>query len=215
MGAGPDFAGEPQFEVPAHQVAISRPFRLSAHEVTAGQWAQVMGRDDVSTRRKAHPLTPAVNVSWEDVQIFLGRLSRIDERPYRLPTEAEWEYAARAGTTTAWYFGSDPEKLPEHAWCGADVQKGEIQKVGQKPPNPWGLHDVYGNAAEWVSDWFGEGYYTERAATDPKGPAAGAMRVVRGGAYASDAAACQSAWRDSDLPMVRSNFIGFRVAYDE
>jgi formylglycine-generating enzyme required for sulfatase activity len=160
-----------------------------------------------------------VNVSWEDVQLFLSRLSSLDGQKYRLPTEAEWEYAARAGTTTARYFvmtgESAPERILDYAWCGGDVAKGETKPAGSKPANPWGLYDMYGNAAEWVADWFGEHYYTAKAVANPKGPSEGTMRGVRGGSYASDAKVCQSAWREGDLPMVRSSFIGFRVAYDE
>jgi formylglycine-generating enzyme required for sulfatase activity len=212
MGAGPGFDGEPRYELPAHRVAITKPFRLSVHEVTEAQWAAVMGRGP--SRRKARA-NPAVNVSWEDAQIFLERLGRLDGRAYRLPTEAEWEYAARAGTEGARYFEGDHETLLDYAWCGADVAKGETKPVGKKPPNPWGLHDMYGNAAEWVADWFGEGYYAEKPSADPKGPPEGQMRGLRGGSYASSPEACQSAWREGDLPMVRSGFIGFRPAYDE
>jgi formylglycine-generating enzyme required for sulfatase activity len=212
MGAGPGFSGEPQYETPAHQVSLTKPFRLSIHEITVGQWLAVMGG---KAAKGAGPMDPIANVSWEDVQIFLDRLSQADGVKYRLPTEAEWEYAARAGTEGPWYFGSDAALLPDHAWCGGDVAKGEAQPVGRKPPNPWGLYDMYGNVAEWVADWFGEDYYSAKAQTNPRGPASGTMRGLRGGSYASGAEACQSAWREGDLPMSRNRFIGFRLAYDE
>jgi formylglycine-generating enzyme required for sulfatase activity len=212
MGAGPDFHGEPQYETPAHQVAITKPFRLAIHEVTIGQWLQVMGTEPA--RRKG-PMNPVVNVSWDDVHLFLDKLSQADGQRYRLPTEAEWEYAARAGTTTAFYYGSDAERLVDYAWCAGDAAKGETKPVAQKPANPWGFFDMYGNAAEWVADWFGEDYYAKGPASDPKGPDSGSERSVRGGSYASDPKACQSAWRDADLPMVRSGFLGFRLAYEE
>jgi formylglycine-generating enzyme required for sulfatase activity len=156
-----------------------------------------------------------VNVSWDDVQIDLQKLGVLDGNPYRLPTEAEWEYAARAGTTTAFYFGGNVALVPDYAWCAGENSKGGTAAVGLKPPNPWGLYDMYGNVSEWVSDWYGEDYYTAKAVRDPKGPASGTMRGVRGGSIVSDARVCQSAWRDGDLPMVRSDHIGFRVAYDE
>jgi formylglycine-generating enzyme required for sulfatase activity len=212
MGAGPDFSGEAGFELPARRVSITRPFRLSVHEITRAQWLSVMGTEPSG---KGDPRAPVANVSWEDVRIFIQKLSSSEGVAYRLPTEAEWEYAARAGTGTAWHFGSDPSALGGYAWCGESVESGRVRPVGQKSPNPWGLYDMYGNVAEWVSDWFGEDYYAQGPASDPKGPSGGTERSVRGGAYANEAQVCQSAWRAADLPIARSVFLGFRLASGE
>ncbi|MDR2455102.1 MAG: formylglycine-generating enzyme family protein [Deltaproteobacteria bacterium] len=212
MGAGPDFIGVPHYELPAHEVSITRSFRLSVYETTVENWKKVMGS---LPARQGRPKSPVVNVSWDDVQSFLRKLGEMDGRVYRLPTEAEWEYAARAGTSTAFHFGSSDSRLSEYAWCGGIKAGAGLFEVGVKLPNPWGLYDMYGNAAEWVSDWYGEDYYSQKASPDPKGPSSGTMRGVRGGSAESHESACQSAWREGDLPMVRSGHIGFRAAFDE
>jgi formylglycine-generating enzyme required for sulfatase activity len=155
-------------------------------------------------------------VSWEDATEFIKRLNeREGTEKYRLPTEAEWEYAARAGSETAYWFGDDPKELGRYGWCGEGFTDGSPHESGLKPANVWGLHDVHGNVSEWVSDWFDEKYYGVAQNADPRGPREGSTKTRRGGAWASDQAACQSAWRENDLPTLRSPLVGFRVAYDD
>jgi formylglycine-generating enzyme required for sulfatase activity len=130
---------------------------------------------------------------------------------YRLPTEAAWEYAARAGTTTAYSFGNDPAELARHAWYGENFDTGGTHPVGQKAPNPWGLYDVHGNAWEWVQDWFAPGYYSQSPVADPTGPETGTVRVVRGGSWHATASSWRTSFRRDYDPDYRGISIGFRV----
>ena len=129
---------------------------------------------------------------------------------YRLPTEAEWEYACRAGTTTTWYAGDDEGALKEHAWFVANAGK-KLHPVGQKSPNAWGLYDMHGNVWEWCQDWFRERYYTTSPADDPTGAPAGSQRVNRGGSWSAGVAGCRSAYRGGTAPEGRSENLGFRL----
>ena len=127
---------------------------------------------------------------------------------YRLPTEAEWEYAARAGSTAAYCYGDSAQELQRYAWY-ADNAGGTSHPVGQKQPNAWGLYDMHGNVWEWVQDWYGS--YTAGAAVDPTGPAAGSNRVGRGGGWFGDAVGCRSAHRDNGAPGDRLGYLGLRL----
>ena len=155
---------------------------------------------------------PVEMVSWDDAQEFIKRLNAKEgHKRYRLPTEAEWEYAARAGTTTAYSFGDNKKELSRYAWYGEN--SGDSTKpVGQKQPNPWGLYDVHGNVFEWVQDWYGEKYYANSPGTDPKGPSSSSGRVGRGGGWGSFAESCRSACRYFNSPDYRNICIGFRLA---
>src|SRR5712691_1367091 len=154
-------------EKPVHQVRISTPFYLGQYEVTQGQWQTVRGQNP--SRLKGDAMLPVESVSWEEVQEFLRRLNAREGGPkYRLPTEAEWEYAARAGTTTAYSFGDSERQLGEYAWY-FDNAGNKTHPVGQKKPNAWDLYDMQGNVWEWVQDWYMEGTYTSAAVTDPQG----------------------------------------------
>ena len=127
---------------------------------------------------------------------------------YRLPTEAEWEYASRAGTTTRWSFGDDASQLGRYAWH-AENAGGQTHPVGQLQPNPWGLYDMYGNVWEWVQDWYGN--YTSGTAVDPAGPSSGSNRVFRGGGWSYGAGYCRSALRSYGAPGSRVGYLGFRL----
>ena len=224
MGS-PDADREAQpFEKPQHSVTISQPFYIGKFEVTQQQWEAVMGANPY-TRDRSNPYYnlpgmaeritkpdhPAT-VSWNDAQEFIVRLNeREGGNRYRLPTEAEWEYAARAGTTTAYSFGDDRADLDRHAWVGGDFNSGGTHPVGQKAPNPWGLYDVHGNAWEWVQDWFDPNYYASSAATDPTGPQQGTQRVVRGGSWHTTATSWRTAFRRDYEPDYRGISIGFRL----
>ena len=191
-------------EKPVRRVRISKPFQMGKYEVTQEQWEAVMG-DNPSGFEGAR--RPVENVSWGDVQEFIGKLNqRNDGFEYRLPTEAEWEYAARAGTT-----GDYAGNLDEMGWYGANSGN-ETHPVGEKKPNAWGLYDMQGNVFEWVQDWYDSEYYGSRPNpdTDPTGPASGSLRVVRGGTWSYPAQYCRSAYRFRDRPGYRFNALGFR-----
>ncbi|MDR2387969.1 MAG: formylglycine-generating enzyme family protein [Deltaproteobacteria bacterium] len=218
MGAGPGFQGDGLYERPAHEVVIPRAFRLSRTEVTFEQWNRVMGNMGFygEKSKKDRGQLPISEVSWDEALAFVERLNELEgTKKYRLPTEAQWEYAARAGSSTAYFFGDDPKLLADYAWCGEGFAEGSAHPVGLKKANPFGLVDMIGNISEWVWDWFSPDYYAKKVSQNPKGPASGEEKVHRGGAFASDPKTCQSAWREIDLPSIRSLNIGFRVAYDE
>jgi formylglycine-generating enzyme required for sulfatase activity len=212
------------FEKPQHPVTISKGFDLGVYEVTQAQWEAVMGANPYDRDRSnpyytlpgmaeriTRPDHPAT-VSWLDAQEFIARLSELEGTDrYRLPTEAEWEYAARASTTTAYSFGDDANELGAHAWYGGDFDTGGTHPVGQKQPNPWGLYDVHGNAWEWVQDWFDPDYYAVSPDTDPQGPATGTERTVRGGSWHSTASDWRAAFRRDYAPDYRGISVGFRV----
>ena len=155
-----------------------------------------------------HPVT---NVTWNDAVAMAKWLSEKEGVRYRLPTEAEWEYAARAGTSTRYSFGDDERQLDRYAWHGGDFQTGGHHSVGTKQPNPWGLHDVHGNVWEWVQDWYDADYYARSPAVDPQGPQWGTRRVVRGGSWHATATSWRTAFRRDYEPDYRGISIGLRL----
>jgi len=224
---------------PAHRVALGA-FMMSATEVTQGQWQAVMqgwkkavtiplgARGEASVEflasnpslNRSRLDLPVENVSWFECQEFIRRLNELaglkGRDRYRLPTEAEWEYACRAGTDTPFSFGRDPRRLGDHAWYAGNARK--TQPIGQLRPNGRGLYDMHGNVAEWCADFFGP--YTDRPARDPEGPAAGEMRVVRGGSLAPSrplggvphAWGCRASARQGMAPKASAGSVGFRLA---
>jgi formylglycine-generating enzyme required for sulfatase activity len=191
-----------------HQVTISKPFWMGKYEVTQAQWSAVMGR---LPGPETGPGLPVDAVSWEDADLFARRLNRYAQGVrLRLPTEAEWEYAARAGAGTPYFFGSDKSQLPKFAWCSVQ-RKDRIQPGGQLQPNPWGLFDIYGNVSEWCSDWFGEDYYRASPPTDPQGPQQGGERILRGSTYRDDPSISTSYRRNWFPPNMRRDAIGLRL----
>jgi formylglycine-generating enzyme required for sulfatase activity len=225
MGSGNDERDALPNEKPRYAVTISRPFYLALHEVTQAQWEAVMGTSAYTLSRSnpfyglpgmaervRRPNNP-VTVSWNDAQAFIERLNqREGGRRYRLPTEAEWEYAARAGTTTAYSFGDDGSLLSRYAWHGEDFATGSMHSVGQKLPNSWGLYDMHGNVWEWVQDWYADRYPASAPMTDPSGPTTGSSKVVRGGSWHVTSGSWRSAVRKPYDPDYRGISIGFRVA---
>ena len=194
-------------EQPIRTVRISRPFYLGKYEVTQAQWEAVMGYNPSAWRGQRN--LPVEQVSWEDVQEFLRRLNTEEGVVrYRLPTEAEWEYAARAGTATAYSFGSDVSRLDEYAWYGGNAAH-TSHPVGLLKPNAWGLHDMHGNVWEWVHDCYET--YPTGAVTDPQGPTSGGSRVFRGGGRSNVAWRCRSSSRGYCPPESRLDAVGFRV----
>ena len=186
-------------------VRISRPFRMAATEVTQSQWQAVMSNNPSTYKGENRPVE---NVSWEDVQTFIRRLNQRGEGQYRLPTEAEWEYAARAGTTTPWACGSQKTCLSEVAWYERNADK-QTHPVAQKQPNAWGLYDMHGNVFEWVQDWYGS--YPDGDVTDPGGPSSGSSRGYRGGAWDYGMRFVRSAYRSFADPTSRYAYLGFRL----
>lgn len=199
-------------ETPAHTVVIGKPFYLGTTEVTQSQWLAVM---DTRPGPKEHwerhdwEQLPVVSVTWHDTQAFIRTLNDRDPtRRYRLPTEAEWEYAARAGTTGIRPF---PEaELARHAWY-INNSTDRIQPVATRAVNPRGLHDMFGNVWEWVNDWYAPDSYTTAARTDPAGPERGSKKIRRGGSYHCQAHLVRPAYRSADTPDTRYSVIGFRL----
>jgi formylglycine-generating enzyme required for sulfatase activity len=200
-------------EKPIHGVRLSQGFLLGKYAVTNEQYARFLEAAGSSVkkpefwddRRFNQPEQPVVGVSWDEARAFCEWAGG------RLPTEAEWEYACRAGTTTEYCFGDDAQQLGEYGWFSKNSE-GHTQPVGAKKPNAWGLHDMHGNVREWCQDWYSEGYYAESPDRDPTGPKKGSDRVIRGGCWISRAEFCRSAYRLGYEPGGRSNFLGFRVA---
>ena len=152
---------------------------------------------------------PVEQVSWNDAVEFCNRLSKSEGVEYRLPTEAEWEYACRAGATTAYSFGDDERQLPQYAWYN-DNDSETTHPVGELKPNAWGLFDMHGNVWEWCQDWYGD--YDLQVVSDPTGPASGIRRVLRGGAFGFQPVDVRAANRTHDPPDYRVRHVGFRLA---
>ena len=199
-------------ERPVHEVEISRGFWLGKYEVTQGEWEAVMGSNPSDYKGDAR--RPVEHISWNDVQGFIAKLNAAaGSDVYRLPTEAEWEYACRAGTTTAYgYQVRDPNpSLGDYAWYSGNNSPSGTKVVGGKKPNDWGLHDMHGNVWEWVQDWYGRNYYNNSPRVDPPGPDTGSHRVIRGGSFRNDAQYLRSAARNGNSPGGRHDDIGARL----
>jgi len=194
----------------AHRVTISS-FKMSAYEVTHDQWETVMGYNPSGFSGCSD--CPIDDVSWNEVQDFIDELNGLTGKQYRLPTEAEWEYAARAGTTTKWYCGDDESCLDDIAWNMGNSNE-QTHPVGQKEPNALGLYDMSGNVYEWVQDWYGEDYYSVSPSTDPQGPDSGFARAKRGGGWRYNGTYCRSFNRGGSTPSYHYNYLGFRLALD-
>lgn len=195
-------------ENPRHEVRLG-DFYLDKYEVTLRQYdafARATGRMLREQPETSGPDHPVGNVDWYDAAAYCAWAGG------RLPTEAEWERAARAGTDTVYYFGDSPAPLGAHAWTTMNAD-GYPHQVGLKTPNPLGLYDMYGNVMEWTADWYGGDYYSKSPPDDPQGPPAGELRVVRGGSYHySFVIVPRSAFRYRVQPDYRTSYIGFRCA---
>lgn len=199
-----------------HQVTLTDGFYIQTTEVTQGQWVGIMGNNP-SYRVSCGDNCPVEEVSWDTVQSFINTLNQHGDGTYRLPTEAEWEYCARAGTTTPFYTGNclstdqanyDGTRVP-YSHCDVGTYRETTTPVGTFAANAWGLYDMTGNVWEWCQDWYGA--YPATAVTDPSGASSGTERVRRGGSWDSVAVGCRSANRASDPPGYSSTIVGFRL----
>ncbi len=215
-------------EGPQHRVWITRPFYLGAYPVTQAEYKRVTGRnpsymtadgdrkDDlrgIDTSR-----LPVDEVSWNDAMEFCRQLGRQERQTYRLPTEAEWEYACRAGTMTPFSFGGMLNGLAANCWGNHPYgtrEEGPCLKrpsvVGSYQANAFGLYDMHGNIGQWCTDWYDEHYYSVSPMNDPSGPNQGSHHVIRGGNWSYDPDACRSAFRSHNSPGFRTYVLGFRV----
>jgi formylglycine-generating enzyme required for sulfatase activity len=212
MGSLNDDKNAYEIEKPQRRVSINKAFYLGKYEVTQAQWEKIMGFNPYKlersnpfysipgmAKRLTKPNNPAT-VSWNDAQEFIKKLNELEKtNKYFLPSDTQWEYAARAGTTTAYSFGDDKSFLDEYAWNGEGFTFGSTHKVGTKKPNPWGLYDVHGNAWEWVDDW-----YKNDSSTNEK--------IVRGGSWHTTATSWRSAFKKGYDIDYRGISIGFRIA---
>ena len=210
MGSPTEEEGRQRFEQ-LHRVTDSNAYYLGAYEVTQGQYEKVMGNNPSHFKGRELPVE---TVSWDDAISFCKKLSELPDekiagREYRLPTEAEWEYACRATSDAAYCFGDSAKSLREYAWYGEGFE-GKSHQVGEKKANQWGLYDMHGNVWEWCHDRFGN--YPSGEATDPQGPSEGADRICRGPSFVHGAEDCRSAHRGVCGPTFRESDIGFRVA---
>ncbi len=203
-------SGRPD-ERPVHKVTVSS-FYIDVHPVTQKSYQALMG---TNPSRWKNPNNPVERVRWSDAVRYCNARSKAEglepcydlktwkcdfsANGYRLPTEAEWEYACRAGTRTKWFFGNSPAKLSLYAWYKKNSGN-KARPVKMKKPNPWGLYDMYGNVWEWCNDWYSRTYYASSPSVNPRGPSSGTKKVLRGGAYDSPATQCTSSYRFAANP---------------
>lgn len=206
MGSPANEKGRWDAEGPVHYVKIQKPFYLGIYPVTQQQWKMFMGKNPSSFKGDNLPVE---HVSWEDIQSFIKKLNEKEgSNKYRLPSEAEWEYAARAGTKTRYCFGDDESELPDYAWYSDNSEK-RTHPVGQKKPNQWGLYDMHGNVWEWVQDRLHGSYDGALADGSVWEEENGSHRIHRGGSWFRDARYCRSAFRNA--PGFRPVTLGFRL----
>ena len=206
-----------------HEVAITKGFFLGETEVTQGQWKAVMGTEPEIYYDFEGAHWAVQRVSWNEAQEFVRRLNELEgNNLYRLPTEAEWEYACRAGTQTSYWTGdritSDLENIggwihndDSQYWQEKIRPHGKPTAVGSYPANPWGLYDMHGNISEWTQDWYAEDYYQNSPKKDPQGPDTGEVRVLRGGSWTHSASLVRSASRFGYEPDIKPYDAGLRV----
>jgi formylglycine-generating enzyme required for sulfatase activity len=193
-------------EKPGHPVTLMKPFYMGKYYVTQEQYQEIVGSNPSQYRGKDHPVE---TVSWNDAQEFCQKMAEITKHVVRLPTEAEWEYSCRAGTTTAYYSGDTEADLSRVAWYESNSNH-TTHPVGQKEANAFGLYDMHGNVWQWCLDWHGEDTYLTSPPEDPQGPEVGTFRIFRGGTFDDTPFSCRSAYRYWYYPQGR-NLMGFRV----
>jgi formylglycine-generating enzyme required for sulfatase activity len=204
---GDTFGGGANDEKPVHEVCVS-DFKIGKYEVTQAQWLSIMEKNRstfIGDRR------PVEQVSWDEIQEFIKKLSEASGLAYRLPTEAEWEYAARSGGKhEKWAGGSDESRLADYAWYEGNSGK-KTHAVGSKKPNGLGIYEMSGNVSEWVQDRYGDIYYEESPKDNPQGPSAGSFRVYRGSSWYSPAGRVRATSRSCSSPTSKYSYLGFRL----
>ena len=208
MGATSEQKNPDDDEKPTHQVTLSS-YYIGETEVTQALWTAVMG--DNPSWFKGDNL-PVEQVSWEDCQTFIGKLNGLTGKRFRLPTEAEWEYAARGGNRSNHTQYSGGSMIDDVAWYGGNSGN-KTHSVKTKKPNELGLYDISGNVWEWCQDWYG--YYGSNAQTNPTGPGSGSNRVIRGGSWLNFVRDCRSSFRGNRSPGGHNVNLGFRLALSE
>jgi sulfatase modifying factor 1 len=228
MMGSPDTEADRENDEYQHRVTVSS-FKMSKYEVTQSQWHTITGENP--SFFDGCKFCPVEQISYDDIQKFLLKLNTKSAKKYRLPTEAEWEYAARGGNQSrnfkfagsnnlsevGWYYENSGEKrLNEKDWSANNAQSNNCRThpVGDKAPNELGLYDMSGNVWEWCSDWYDSNYYENSPVDNPKGPAIGLKRVLRGGSWNYDALNCRTTFRDYNTPDSRHNNFGFRLVSD-
>ena len=209
MGATAEMKNPDDDEKPTHQVTLTNDYYIGKYEVTQALWKAVMGKNP--SLFKGDNL-PVEQVSWDDCQEFISKLNRITGKMFRLPTEAEWEYAARGGNKSRGYQYSGSNNLLDVAWCG-DNSGSKTRAVGTKQPNELGIYDMSGNVDEWCQDW--KGAYSSSSQVNPTGANSGSYRVCRGGSWGCIARICRSSYRYCGTPVSRYTFLGLRLVLSE
>jgi eukaryotic-like serine/threonine-protein kinase len=230
MGSPSDEKDRDSDEGPVHTVELDG-FWIGKYTVTQLQYQSIIDKAPFyfqseiihekgflgigrKTERRINPHYPAETVSWNDAMEFCRKLSQRTGKTFTLPTEAQWEYACRAGTTTRYYFGDNDRYLKEYGWFNKNSNK-QTHPIGQKKPNVWGLYDMHGNVWEWCLDWYGENYYSQSPRRNPAGPGSGSYRVRRGGSWSYNAGLCRSAYRSWSTPSDTLHNLGFRLVIAE
>jgi formylglycine-generating enzyme required for sulfatase activity len=206
---GDTFGDGESDEKPVHKVCIS-DFYIGQYEVTQGQWKTIMG-SNLSDFSFCGDTCPVEMISWNDTQEFIQKLNSKTGKSYRLPTEAEWEYAARSGGKKEKYAGtSSDSELSSYAWYNFNSDN-ETHPVGKKKPNGIGIYDMSGNVYEWCQDWFSSDYYKNKPRNNPQGPSSDSKRVFRGGSWLNEPQLLRASDRNDDDPSIRHRRIGFRL----
>jgi formylglycine-generating enzyme required for sulfatase activity len=208
MGGDPAAEQADENETPRHKVTFEKPFAIGKYPVTQAQWQMVMGRNPSRFAGEDHPVE---TVSHGEACEFIKRLNQKEDTGfYALPSEAQWEYAARAGSESTYCFGPERTRLADYGWYRKN--SGETtHPAGRLAPNDWGLYDMHGNVHEWCADWFDRNYYARSPRKDPEGPDRGLARALRGGDWGSEDWYCRCAIRSLSAPDRRSPRVGFRL----
>ena len=211
MGATAEMEDPEDDEKPTHQVTLTNDYYIGKYEVTQALWKAVMGNNPSNFKGDNLPVE---KVSWDDCQEFISKLNRITGKTLRLPTEAEWEYAARGGNNSRGYQYSGSNNLSDVAWFRGN-SGGKPHAVGTKQPNELGIYDMSGNVDEWCQDWYWYGAYSSSSQVNPTGANSGSYRVCRGGSWGCIARICRSSYRYCGTPVSRYTFLGLRLVLSE